>query len=196
VPLNPEAAKRLELLRETIPQIGRVAMLRNPSNSGSVFVVAATEMAAQQLGIQIQVLTPRTPEELEPAFRAAAKERARVLMIVSDNLFFSQPRRLADLGVSYRLPVMFDTPDFVDAGGLMSYGADLVDLFRRSAAYVDKIIKGASPADLPVEQATKFELVVNLQAATHRPDDPTLDRRPGGSGRGMSPLRVRITAPA
>lgn len=165
-PLNPAvAAKRVELLREVFPNISRVAVLRNPTNSGSAIVLRETEAAAQRLGVRVQPLEARTPEELEPAFRSAAREQARALMLITDNTYFSQLRAITELAARHRLPVISDTKDFVEAGGLMSYGADLDDLFRRSAVYVDKILKGARPADIPVEQATKFELIVNLKAA-------------------------------
>lgn len=167
-PLNPAVtAKRVELLREVIPRIARVAVLRNPTNSGSAFVLRETEAAARPLGVRLQLLETRSPWEIEPAFRAAVRERAGALMILSDNLFFAQQQPIVDLASQLRLPVMFDTKGFVEAGGLMSYGADLTDLYERAAAYMDKILKGASPATLPVEQATKFELLVNLKAARH-----------------------------
>jgi len=165
-PLNPTVtAKRVELLREVVPHIARVAVLRNPTNSGSAFVLRETEGAAKRLGIRVQALEARRPDELEGAFRAAVTEQAGALMLISDNLFFTQQRRIIDLASRHRLPVMFDTRDFVEAGGLMSYGTDLTELFRRSATYVDKILKGARPAELPVEQAMKFELLINLKMA-------------------------------
>ena len=165
-PLNPTVtAKRVELLREMIPRISRVAVLRNPTNPGSAFPLRETQSVAQRLGVRIQVLNARTLADVEVAFAAAARERAEAIMVFSDNLFFSQKQRVVDLGVRHRLPEMFDTSDFVAHGGLVSYGADLHDLFRRAASYVDKILRGASPATLPVEQATKFELVINLKTA-------------------------------
>jgi len=165
-PLNAAVTtKRVELVRELVPRLGRLAVLRNPTNSGSALVLQETEAAAKPLGLRLQVLEARTAGEIEAAFRAAVRERAGALMLLPDNLFFAQHRRVVELERAHRLPVMFDTRDFVEAGGLVSYGADLADLFERAAVYVDKILKGARPATLPVEQATKFELFVNRKAA-------------------------------
>jgi putative tryptophan/tyrosine transport system substrate-binding protein len=165
-PINPVVtAKRVELLREVIPHISRVAVLRNPTNSGSLFALRETEAAAKRLGIRPQIFEVRTVNEVEAAFRAAVEDHADAVMVLSDNFFFSQQDHIIDLGKRHRLPEMFDTGDFVKRGGLISYGANLADLYQRSAAYVDKILKGASPANLPVEQATKFELFVNLKTA-------------------------------
>jgi len=143
-PLNPVlTAKRVELLKEVIPSLSLVAVLRNPTNPGSVFVL----------------------DETEAAVAAAVRARAGALMVISDNMFFAQHRRIVELATRHGLPTIFDTTNFVEAGGLMSYGADLTDLFRRAADYVDKVLKGAKPAELPVEQARKFELVINLKTA-------------------------------
>jgi putative ABC transport system substrate-binding protein len=165
-PLNPVVtAKRVELMREVVPQLARLAVLRNPSNSGSTFALRETERASEQLGIRLHVLDVATVAQMEPAFRAAVSANAGALMVLSDNLFFREHPRIVALANPHRLPQIFDTKDFVESGGLMSYGADLDDLYRRAASYVDKILKGASPATLPVEQATKFELLVNLKTA-------------------------------
>jgi putative tryptophan/tyrosine transport system substrate-binding protein len=165
-PLNPVVtAKRVELLREVIPHISRVAVLRNPTNPGSLFASRETEAAATQLGIRPQVFEVRTLDEMDTAFRAAVEAHSDAMMVISDNFFFTQQNHIIDLGQRHRLPEMFDTGDFVKGGGLISYGANLADLYQRAAAYVDKILKGASPANLPVEQATKFELFVNLKTA-------------------------------
>lgn len=165
-PLNPAvSAKRVELMRELLPRIGRAAALRNPTNPGSAFVLRETETAARDVGLGLQVFEARSAGDIDAAVAAAVRGRAEALLVFSDTLFFSEQRRLVDLGRRHRLPTMFDTPEFVSAGGLMSYGTDLVDLFRRAATYVHKILRGASPADLPVEQATKFELVVNRRTA-------------------------------
>ena len=164
--VNPDvAAKRVELLKEIMPRISRVAVLRNPTNSGSQFVLKETEAGAKQLGIRLQTLEARGADDLEGAFRAATKEQAGALIVVVDVLFSTQRKRIGDLGIKYRLPGIFDASQFAEAGGLMSYGTDLSDLFRRSATYVDKILKGAKPAELPVEQPTKFELAINLKTA-------------------------------
>ena len=165
-PLNPVVtAKRVELAREMLPQLARLAVLRNPTNSGSTFALRETERAADLLGLRLHVLDVSATDQMETAFRTATREHAGALMVLSDSLFFREHRRIVELANRYRLPQIFDTKDFVEAGGLMSYGADLEDLYRRAATYVDKILKGASPATLPVEQATKFELLVNLKTA-------------------------------
>jgi putative ABC transport system substrate-binding protein len=164
-PLNPEVtAKRVELIHEAIPGLSRVAVVRNPTNSGSSIALRETERAATRLGIRLDILEVRKADELDGAFRAAARH-AKAVMVFSDNLFFGEQRRVAELANKHRMPQIFDTKGFVEDGGLMSYGAELADLYRRSASYVDKILKGASPATLPVEQATKFELVINLKTA-------------------------------
>lgn len=165
-PLNPIiTAKRVELLREVIPHSSRLAILRNPTNPGSLFAVRETETAAKQLGIQTQVFEARTLSELDTAFRAAVAGHVDAVMVVSDGFFFSQQSHIVELETANHLPGMFDTAGFVERGGLISYGADLAELFRRSGSYVDKILKGANPANLPVEQASKFELFVNLKTA-------------------------------
>jgi len=164
--VNPDAAaKRVELIQEVMPRISRLAVLRNPTNSGSRFPLKETEAGAKRLGIRLQILEARSPDDLEGAFRAATKEQANALIVLADALFFAQRGRLGNLGVKHRLPAMFDDAQSVDAGGLISYGASLTDLFRRAAGYVDKILKGARPADLPVEQPMKFELIINLKTA-------------------------------
>ncbi len=159
------AAKRVELMKEVMPRISRLAVLRNPTNSGSQFPLKETVAGAKRMSIQLQVLEARGANDLAGAFRDAANERADALIVLADALFFAQRGRLAELGRKHRLPSMFDDAQSVEAGGLISYGANLADLFRRSAVYVDKILKGAKPADLPVEQPTKFEFVVNLKTA-------------------------------
>jgi putative tryptophan/tyrosine transport system substrate-binding protein len=165
-PLNPElTAKRVQLIHEVIPQLARLAVLRNPTNAGSALVLHETERAAQRVGVQLHPLEVRGPNDLEGAFRAATGEHAGAVMVLTDNLFFRERRRIVELANRHRLPQIFDTKDFVQGGGLVSYGADLDDLYRRAATYVDKILKGSRPATLPVEQATKFELVVNLKTA-------------------------------
>ncbi len=165
-PLNPVVtAKRVELIHELMPSLTRVAVLRNPTNSGSVLALRETEHAAERVGIRLLAIEARSPDELERAIKAAVAGHAGALMVLSDSLFFRESRRIVEIVNRLRLPQVFDTKDFVEAGGLMSYGADLDALYRRSAVYVDKILKGARPATLPVEQATKFELVVNAATA-------------------------------
>jgi putative ABC transport system substrate-binding protein len=159
------AAKRVELLKEVIRGISRLAVLRNPTNSGSRFPLKETEAGAKQLGLRLQTLEARSAEELEGVFRLAKSERAGALIVIVDALFNAQQQRISDLAIKHRLPAMFDNAQYVEAGGLISYGANLSDLFRRAAIYVDKILKGAKPGDLPVEQPSKFDLVINLNTA-------------------------------
>jgi len=122
-------------------------------------------VAARSLGVQLQLVEARTPNEFDAAFAAMAKQRAEALVVVSDTIFNSHRTRLADLAARSRLPTAYGVRESVEAGGLMSYGTSFLDLYRRAATYVDKILKGAKPADLPVEQPTKFELLINLKTA-------------------------------
>jgi putative ABC transport system substrate-binding protein len=164
--LNPVVtAKRVELLKALIPGIARVAVFRNSTNPGSLFALKETEAAAKRLQIHTQVLGTQTPDDVEAAFAAAVKARAGAIMVISDNFLLTQQKKIVELATRHRLPGMYDTSDFVQAGGLISYGTNLGDLFRRAATYVDKILKGAKPGELPVEQATRFDLVVNLNTA-------------------------------
>ncbi len=164
--LAPElGGKRLQLLKEVAPRISRVAILWNAATPSYLPIVRETEAAAQTLGVRLQVLEVRGPTEFEGAFGAATKGRAGALIVVEDPLTFTQRKRLVDFAAKRRLPAMYGFREFVDAGGLMAYGASLPDLYRRAATYVDKILKGAKPADLPVEQPTRFELVINLKTA-------------------------------
>jgi len=158
-------AKQLELLKETVPKIRRVAILSNPANAYHQLAIREVTVAARSLGVQLQLLEARGPNEFDGAFAAMAKERVGALLVVSDSIFNSHRTRLADLAARSRLPAAYGVRESVEAGGLMSYGPSFLDLYRRSAAYVDKILKGAKPADLPVEQPTKFELVINLKTA-------------------------------
>ena len=164
--VNPDAAaKRVELMKEIMPRISRLAVLRNPTNSGSQFPLKETEAGAKRLSIRLQVIEARSGNDLAAAFSAADTGRAQALIVLADALFFAQRNQVAELGIKHRLPSMFDDAQSVEAGGMISYGANLADLFCRAATYVDKILKGAKPADLPVEQPTKFELVFNLKTA-------------------------------
>ena len=158
-------AKQLELLKETVPKIRRVAILSNPDNAYHQLAIREVNVAARSLGVQLQLLEARGPNEFDGAFAAMAKERVEALLVLSDAIFNSHGTRLADLAARSRLPAAYGVRESVEAGGLMSYGPSFLDLYRRSAAYVDKILKGAKPADLPVEQPTKFELVINLKTA-------------------------------
>src|SRR5438093_4764184 len=158
-------AKQLELLKEIVPKIRRVAILSNPANAYHQLAITEVNVAARSLGVQLQLLEARGPNEFDGAFAAMATERVGALLVLSDAIFSSHRTRLADLAARSRLPAAYGVRESVEAGGLMSYGPSFLDLFRRSAAYVDKILKGAKPADLPVEQPTTFELVVNVKAA-------------------------------
>ena len=158
-------AKQLELLKEAVPKIRRVAILSNPSNAYHQLAIREVNVAARSLGVQLQLLEARGPNEFDGAFAAMAKERVGALLVLSDAIFNSHRTRLADLAARSRLPAAYGVRESVEAGGLMSYGPSFRDFYRRAATYVDKILKGAKPADLPVEQPMKFELVINLKAA-------------------------------
>jgi len=158
-------AKQLELLKETVPKIRRVAILSNPANAYHQLAIREVNIAARSLGVQLQLLEARGPNEFDGAFAAMATERVGALLVLGDAIFNSHRARLAELAAGSRLPAAYAWREYVEAGGLMSYGPSLRDLYRRSATFVDKILKGAKPADLPVEQPTKFELVINLKAA-------------------------------
>jgi putative ABC transport system substrate-binding protein len=164
--LSPElGAKQLELLKEAVPKASRIAVLWNPGNPGLALTLRETEVAAKALAVQLQIREARGPNEIDSAFSAMTRERPGALLVLGDAVFLLHRTRLADLATRSRLPAMYNFREFVDAGGLMAYAANLADLFRRAAAYVDKILKGAKPPDLPVEQPMKFELVVNLKTA-------------------------------
>ena len=157
--------KLLELLREIVPKVRQVAVLSNPANPVQAFLIRDVKVAARSLGVQLQLLDARGPTEFDGAFAAMAKERVRALLVVADPAYTLHLTRLIDLAARSRLPAAYSQRGFVDAGGLISYGPNLPDLWRRAATFVDKILKGAKPADLPVEQPTKFELVINLKTA-------------------------------
>jgi len=157
--------KGLELFKEIVPNVRRVAILSNPGNPLYAPAVRDVKVAARSLGVQLQLLETRGPTEFDGAFAAMAKERVGGLFVVADTMFNLHRARLVELAAKSRLPAAYGTRDAVEAGGLMSYGPSLPDLFRRGATYVDKILRGAKPADLPVEQPTKFELVINLKTA-------------------------------
>jgi putative ABC transport system substrate-binding protein len=159
------SAKRLELLREAVPEVSRVAVLWNPTNPTNAPQLGATKVAAQALGVQLQLLEVRGPQDLESAFEAATRRRAGALITLDDLFIFTQRMRIIALAAKHRLPAIYGWLVFPEAGGLMSYGPDFQDMARQTAVFVDKILKGASPADLPVEQPTKFELVINLKTA-------------------------------
>ena len=157
-------AKRLELLKEVVPKVSRVAFLTNPDNPASARFLREAEAAARALGVRLQTLEARNPQEIDSAFAVMTRERAGALLYPPDAIFFTQRRQVAELAAKGRLPSL-GTSDYPDAGGLMSYGPNIPDLERRAATFVDRILKGAKPGDLPVEQPTKFELVINLKTA-------------------------------
>jgi putative ABC transport system substrate-binding protein len=165
--LAPElSGKQLELLKEIVPRLSRVAVLGTSSQPGTAQRLSETELAAGAFGVKLQYLDIQDPKDIETAFRAASKARAdAVLVLVAGAVANSQRRQISELAVKSRLPAIYVRPEFVEAGGLMGYGVSLSDLDRRAATYVDKILKGAKPGDLPVEQPTKFELWINLNAA-------------------------------
>jgi putative ABC transport system substrate-binding protein len=164
--MHPELSrKRLELLKEVIPKVSRVAVLSNPSNPNAKPLLRETEAAARDLRVQLQVVEVRGSAQLDTAFSAMTRDRASALVVMPDVLFQDQRRRIVDLAAKRRLPAIYSWREPVDAGGLMSYGASTLDVLLRAAVYVDKILKGAKPADLPVEQPTKFDLVINLKTA-------------------------------
>jgi putative ABC transport system substrate-binding protein len=158
-------AKQLELLKETVPEIRHVAILSNPANAYHQLAINELNVAAQSLGVQLQLLEAQGPNEFDSAVAAMAKEHVGGLLVLSDVIFNDHRARLVDLAAINRLPTAYGIRESVEAGGLMSYGPSFVDFYRRSTAYVDKILKGDKPADLPVEQPTQFELVINLRTA-------------------------------
>jgi len=165
--LSPEiSGKRLELLKEIVPKLSRVALFGTSTSAINAHELKEVELAAGGLGVKLQYLDVLASKDIETAFRTAAKERSdAVLMNVLGALMSFQRKEIAELAVKNRLPVTYHRREYVEAGGLMSYGVNQDDLDRRAATYVDKILKGAKPADLPVEQPTKFEFVINLKAA-------------------------------
>jgi putative ABC transport system substrate-binding protein len=145
--------------------VARVAVLLNPDNPNARRLLKETEISAQALGMQLQVLEVRRPDELDKAFSAMTKARAGALTVIPDPTLLAGRKKVADLAAKTRLPAIYGTSGVAEIGGLMVYAPSLSDLWRRAATYVDKILKGSKPADLPVEQPTKFEFIVNLKAA-------------------------------
>jgi putative tryptophan/tyrosine transport system substrate-binding protein len=158
-------AKQMELLKEAVPNLSRVAALSNPANPTHAPRLRAANIAAQGLRVSLELIEARTPSELNKAFATMMRARVGGVLVLTDPMFNVEARRLAQLAATSRLPAMYGFRTWVDAGGLMGYGPNLPDLYRRAAAYVDKILKGAKPGDLPIEQPTKFELVINLKTA-------------------------------
>jgi putative ABC transport system substrate-binding protein len=159
------SAKRLQLLKEAMPRVARVAVLWNPETQFHTRVIEELKAAAPSLSIELSFVSARTPEEFSPGFRAIGRAHAQALYVIEDRLFFNHRAKLVRLASKAHLPIIYWVKEFAEGGGLMSYGASYADLFRRSAGYVDKILKGAKPSDLPIEQPTRFELVVNLKTA-------------------------------
>ena len=160
------SVKQLELLKEAVPRADRIAVLWNPSNPWDQLAVKGSEAAAPSLAVQLQAAPARTPEELGNAFTAMTRARARAVLVLADPMFVFHRTRIADLAIRHHLPSMQGgSRGVMDAGGLMFYWAHEADLYRRVASYVDRILRGAKPADLPVEQPTKFELVINMKTA-------------------------------
>jgi putative ABC transport system substrate-binding protein len=157
--------KELEILKEAVPQATRIGVLFSPTAPSHRPAVQAVETAAEKLGVRLVMVPVRTVEDFEEAFSTMSRERVGGFLVVSAPLFGSNRARLVDLALKHRLPGMFGSRENVEVGGLMSYGSDFNDMVRRSATYIDKILKGAKPADLPVEQASKYELVINLKTA-------------------------------
>jgi putative ABC transport system substrate-binding protein len=157
--------KRLGLLRELLPRSKRIAVLYNLDNPVNQLQWKEVEKAARLMGVQPQLLDVRNPEGLEPALTAASQQHADGLIVGQDGLFVAYRKQVADLAAKYRLPAIYRSMESIEAGGLMAYGPSYTDLYRRTASYVDKIFKGAKPGDLPVEQPTKFELIINLKTA-------------------------------
>ncbi|MBI3001331.1 MAG: ABC transporter substrate-binding protein [Deltaproteobacteria bacterium] len=164
--IAPElAGKRLELLKEIVPKLSRVAVIWNPQGTTSPLSWKEIQLPARELGVQLHSLEARSSNDFDKAFEDATRARAGAVAIMPDPLFAGNLKRIAELAAKNRLPSIFHLEEFVDSGGLVTYGVDRPDQFRRAAHFVDKILKGAKPADLPVEQPTKFELVINLKAA-------------------------------
>ena len=166
VTVAPETApKRLELLKTAFPTVSRVAMLWNPTNTSNAAQVKETETAARGLGVQLLSSEVRRPEDFDGAFRAALRGRADALLAFGDGVLVTHGASIVDFAAKNRLPAMYGNYDYIEAGGLMFYGPSNVEMFRRAATYVDRILKGAKPGDLPIEQPTKFDLVINLKSA-------------------------------
>lgn len=163
---GPEmVGKTMELLKETVPALTRVAVLSNPTNPFTALALKETEKWARNLKLSIRHFSASSPDEIEKAFVAASKERVGGLIVVQDAMFLAQRVRLAELAAKNRLPAIYGIREHAEVGGLMAYAANRPEIFRRAATYVDKILKGAKPGDLPVEQPTKFELVINMKTA-------------------------------
>jgi putative tryptophan/tyrosine transport system substrate-binding protein len=164
--LSPDfIGKRVELIKEVIPRTNLIAALSNPDNPAHAANLRQIDTKARALAIELQIVTARNPNEFESAFAAATKARADALLLMPDALFHTYPSKIVELAAKNRLPAMYDRSDFVEAGGLMSFAVNIADLSRRAANYVDRILKGSNPANLPVDEPTKYDLAVNLNTA-------------------------------
>ena len=164
--LAPEiSGKQLEVLKEIVPRLSRVAVLGSSTTPGNAQSLKETELAAGAFGVKVQYLDVRDPKDIDTAFQATGKGRTDAILVLTSPVFNPYRTEIADLAAKNRLPAIYSTLEFVEDGGLMTYGVSLTDLYRRAATYVDKILKGAKPVDLPVEQPTKFEFIINLKAA-------------------------------
>jgi putative ABC transport system substrate-binding protein len=164
--LAPELmGERLELLKEAVPKVSRVAVLLAPENPTHPIYWRALQVAAPRLRVQLQSMEVPGPSEFEATFSKMTKERAGAVLVLLDALFLTHQRRIVELAARTRVPALYPVREFVEGGGLMAYGPNQPDLLRRAAAYVDKILKGAKPSELPIEQPTKFELIINLKTA-------------------------------
>ncbi len=164
--ISPElAGKRAQMLKDLVPKLARVAVLWYPLHPNTPLTFKETRAAAEQLGLRVHSLEVKEPKEFDDAFTTIAKERIPAMIVLRDPFTVRHRALIAESAIKLRVPAIYETGDYVQAGGLMFYGPDFAQLFRRSAAYVDKILKGAKPADLPVEQPTKFELVINMKSA-------------------------------
>ena len=164
--LQPEiSGKRLELLKEVVPKLSRVAVFGISTQPGNAQALKEVELAAGAFGVKLQYLDVLSPKDIETAFRSASKGRVDSVLLLASPVYISHRKQLAGLAVKSRLPAIYNRPEYVEDGGLMAYTPNVDDMFRRAAKFVDKILKGAKPADLPVEQPTKFEFIINLKAA-------------------------------
>jgi ABC-type uncharacterized transport system substrate-binding protein len=165
-PNNSElSAKRVSLLKEALPTAARMSVLANPSFDATPHMLNETKLGAQSLGVELRVLEAREPRDLTKAFAAMTEAKSNGVIVLADPMFIAQRQKIVDLAMSRRIPAMYHLRHFVDAGGLISYGAEYTEMFRQSAVLVDKVLNGAKPADLPVEQPWKYALAINLKTA-------------------------------
>ena len=157
--------QRVELIKEVVPKTARMAALSNPRNPGEAASLKAVELEARDLAVELQIVTATSVNDFASAFSAATKAHADALLVMPDALFHNYPSRIVELATANRLPTMYDRPEFVEAGGLMSYAVNIPDLWRQAARYIDRILKGSKPADLSIEEPSRYELTINLNTA-------------------------------